>query len=459
MEDSTTPLRIFIAMPGSTMGDAASWNDIPEIKRRLFQPIAKQIEQRTGRTTVLVIEKDKVSPGGIHRSMYREAVDADVYIADLTAANPNVYLELGVRWALKDGVTIPISQDVRDVRFNVSAARVIPYGPMPDDLERATRQIADAAVEGLTDTSRVDSPVRDSLSLVAIPQQDWDEIRAEVQRLKDERAEDLVADARAAPTPSQRMELLRRAVARNPANVQAHLELGIELRKADQYTDATEHLRRATDIDPHNQTAWRELGVALSKRGDLDQAVVALERAARLNDRDSETWSNLGGALRRLARENDGASFDSETLRRAKDAYDRAAELSGNDTYPLMNAARIGLLATANAPDMRADALRAFDELRLLTEFAVSRTKREDPWKFFDFADTLVLTGRVDDALEAAKHGIQLVAPENRASFLSSAIEPLDDLISASVLDDEFVEGIQRLISEYRAGLPAAIGS
>jgi hypothetical protein len=35
--------------------------------------------------------------------MFREAVDADVYIADLSGANANVYLEPGVRWALGAG--------------------------------------------------------------------------------------------------------------------------------------------------------------------------------------------------------------------------------------------------------------------------------------------------------------------------------------------------------------------
>ena len=56
--------------------------------------------------------------------------------------HPNVYLELGVRWALRDTVTVLISQDIQEVRFNVSANRVIHYGPMPEELKEAQRQIA-----------------------------------------------------------------------------------------------------------------------------------------------------------------------------------------------------------------------------------------------------------------------------------------------------------------------------
>jgi tetratricopeptide (TPR) repeat protein len=391
--------------------------------------------------------------------MYREAADADVYIADLTAANPNVYLELGVRWALKDGVTIPIAQNLDDVRFNVSATRVIPYGPMPSALELATQQITDAAVDGLMHPDRIDSPVRDSLLLVAVTRQDWDGLRGEIERLKDQRAEDLVAGARAATTPSDRIALLQEAIARNPANVQAHIDLGVELRKTARYGAAADELRRATQIDQTNPTAWRELGVALSKDGEHDQAVVALEHAARLDDRDAETWSNLGGTLRRLARRNGGPGFDPVQLQRAQDAYNRAARLSGNDTYPLMNAARIGLLLSAAAPESRAAALAVFHDLRLLTEFAVRDTRHEDPWKLFDFADTLMLTGHVEGAVEAVRQGVALIPLENRVSFLSSAIEPLEDLRSIPLLDDELGGHVSRLIDEYRSALAAVTGS
>src|SRR5262249_33654301 len=136
MPASGEKIRIFVAMPGTTMGPG-KWNDIPEIRRNLLEPVAAELRVRFGRDTELVIEKEKSTISHIHRSMFAEALEADVYIADLTGSNPNVYLELGVRWALRDAVTIPICQDLAEVKFNASSTRTIPYGPTPDVLKTA----------------------------------------------------------------------------------------------------------------------------------------------------------------------------------------------------------------------------------------------------------------------------------------------------------------------------------
>jgi len=225
-------------MPGSTMGQRARWSDIEEIKERLLEPARERLGKELGRPTDLVIEKDKLTSGPIHPSMFREAADSDVYIADLSGANPNVYLELGVRWALRDGVTILISQDIDDdVKFNVSGNRVIPYGPMPNELDRAISKIVASALSGMQDPPPIDSPVRNSLPLLTAPRTEWDNLRNEIARLKQSQADDLVAAARKAP-PAQAIELLRQAVDRNPVSLQAHYQLGIALRKAADYPGA-----------------------------------------------------------------------------------------------------------------------------------------------------------------------------------------------------------------------------
>src|SRR5437660_8074677 len=83
-------VRIFVAMPFSTMGENPLWSDVEEIRpsRANITRIGKQL----GASTQLVIEDEKTSTGRIHKSMFSEAVDADIYIADLTGANAHVYL-------------------------------------------------------------------------------------------------------------------------------------------------------------------------------------------------------------------------------------------------------------------------------------------------------------------------------------------------------------------------------
>jgi hypothetical protein len=169
MSESRPEIRIFVALPGTTMGERAAWRDLSEIKEYLLEPVSAEISRRLGIRTQLIIEKEKTSSGRVHRSMFNEAVAADIYIADLTGSNPNVYLELGVRWALRDAVTILICQDVEEIRFNVSANRVILYGPMPSQVNMAIDRISSAAVEGFTGEA-VDSPVRDSLDRLIVQQ-------------------------------------------------------------------------------------------------------------------------------------------------------------------------------------------------------------------------------------------------------------------------------------------------
>lgn len=67
-----------MAMPGTSMGTHARWSDIAEIRRQLLEPVAGFVSEELNCETHLVIEKEKTSMGTIHRSMFDEAMDADV---------------------------------------------------------------------------------------------------------------------------------------------------------------------------------------------------------------------------------------------------------------------------------------------------------------------------------------------------------------------------------------------
>src|SRR4051812_21175253 len=142
-------LRVFVAMPGSDMGPSALWQDPDQIKRRLYEKVKEALEEELRIPVELIIEKDKHRPGSIYSSMYSEAWTADVYLVDLTGANANVYLELGVRWAMSDGVTVLLAQDPSKLPFNVVAARAQPYSNDPDFLENSISRIVRSVVEGL----------------------------------------------------------------------------------------------------------------------------------------------------------------------------------------------------------------------------------------------------------------------------------------------------------------------
>jgi tetratricopeptide (TPR) repeat protein len=456
-------LRIFVAMPGSTMGEGAAWADIPEIKRTLLQAVARRLGEGLGRSVEIVIEKDKVGSAEIHPSMFREAVEADVYIADLSGANPNVYLELGVRWALRDGITVLISQDVGQgvpLPFNVSANRVLSYGPMPGELERAIDSIVASVLAALRDPGWIDSPVRTSVDLLTAPRSEWEGLRAQVRHLQELHADELVAAAKDVP-PAKAIELLRRAVDRNPVSVEAHYQLGVVLRRAADYSGAISELSTVTELKADFAEGWRELGVALSKSGELARAEAAFNEAAELDPQDAETWSTLGGLRRRLARLSDDGKFDWAMLREARSAYQRASELKGNDTYSLVNVARLDLLLSAAAPSTRQAALTGLRRLQHLARFEAETAKQpggdseQKPWKVLDLADTLLLTGQVDEGLAELREAIDLIDPRSREAYLTSVIAPLQDFINVEVLDAPTAAGVMKAIEISRDAIDA----
>jgi tetratricopeptide (TPR) repeat protein len=326
---------------------------------------------------------------------------------------------------------------------------------MPDELDRAIGQIVATALTGIQDPLQIDSPVRNSLPLLTAARSEWDSLRAEIRRLQELQADDLVAAAQKS-LPTQAIELLRQAVDRNPVSVQARYQLGIALRNAADYAGAIRELQAVVGLSADWSPGWRELGVTLSKSGHIGDAATSFQRAVELDAGDAETWAALGGLRRRLARSSADSAFDWATLREARDAYRHANHLRSNDTYSLVNEARLDLLLSAVEPGMRSAALTHLRKLEDLARYEANAVNRFDPWKLFDLADTLLLTGRVDDGLAELRHGIELIDPPNRESYLTSVIGPLRDFLGVEVLDEPTTQGVRKAIDICERAITAA---
>jgi hypothetical protein len=71
---------------------------------------------------------------------------ASLVIADLTGANPNVYLEVGLAWGC--GVpTVLLSRSTNDLRFDVRGQRCLVYGKIKDLEEKLTEELGAIARE------------------------------------------------------------------------------------------------------------------------------------------------------------------------------------------------------------------------------------------------------------------------------------------------------------------------
>jgi Flp pilus assembly protein TadD len=107
-------------------------------------------------------------------------------------------------------------------------------------------------------------------------------------------------------TPSaQRITLLRRALALDPANPTIYYDLGDEYDKAGHQGDATALYRAG--IKNGIETAWlySRLGNLHLRQGNMNEAISSFERAAQLNPSDSESLSDLATAYLETGRVGD----------------------------------------------------------------------------------------------------------------------------------------------------------
>jgi Putative Zn-dependent protease, contains TPR repeats len=102
-------------------------------------------------------------------------------------------------------------------------------------------------------------------------------------------------------SPSQKIELYRRAIDVDPTCGTAHNNLAWllatgpeELRKA---PDSLECARRATDLEPDNSTFLNTLGVALYRNGQYKEAIAVLERSLSANRERAGAYDLLFLAL------------------------------------------------------------------------------------------------------------------------------------------------------------------
>jgi nucleoside 2-deoxyribosyltransferase len=78
--------------------------------------------------------------GDILQQVRSRIEDADIVIADLTSANPNVYLEVGYAWG-KSRPTVLLIKDPEQLRFDVRGQRCLAYKTIKELELRLTTEL------------------------------------------------------------------------------------------------------------------------------------------------------------------------------------------------------------------------------------------------------------------------------------------------------------------------------
>ena len=295
----------FIAMPFGTKSgpDGATPIQFDEVLAQLLQPALE-------RAGVEVFRADEeVLAGDIRIDMFQELLVADLVVADLSIANPNVWYELGVRHALRargvvlvygalPGVETPKAFDVytdRKLRYALTAKGL----PDPQSLAKAIDTLAEMARETLSSsTRRVVSPVYQLLPHLEQPQ--WKRLllggvnefsdaydawalRVEVARQRN-RAGDIMTLAEETPT---------RALA-----LEARCMAGNSLLKLQQPALALEQFEAALVIDPQDIASRQKQAVCLGRLGRYPEARARVQAltgdATREATLGPESWALCG---------------------------------------------------------------------------------------------------------------------------------------------------------------------
>lgn len=450
MMEGNEPLTIFVAMPGTEQnkgGQSIPWPDPEAIERHFFQRIALKLKQDLQREVIVHIERYEHLAGVIQDPLFSKPWLSPVYIADLTGNNAIVYIELGIRWALKEKVTVLVSQTITDVKFDAANAHVIPYSIDPILLDRAIDDVLKTIKDGLANEKHIDSPV-------IVPKDRIVEAEIKAYQNKIELLEEKIKaltqgkkfldSAKSAREPEERMLLYQSAIQANPTLMDAYLPLAQEQRKQGHYANALVTLKQAIALFPTNVEFYRELGVTYNKKGQLEEAIQAFRTTVSLDDKDDEAWSNLGGLLRAIGTKS--LSYNWDALREARDSYQKALKANDRNTYAQGNLARLDLILSKVDPERFSLAIEELEILEALCRLDLKRDP-QDYWRWFDRADSYLLSGKIDEGYSLYAKAIELVPLEYRESELSIVMSPLTNLLLLDVfLDDSVKVAVEKVV-------------
>jgi O-acetyl-ADP-ribose deacetylase (regulator of RNase III) len=145
----------FVIMPYGTKKDIDGKEiDFDEIYEYIIEKAVKKLQ---GFDCIRCDNIDE--PGWIHKRMIQHIFEDRVAVVDTSTLNANVFYELGVRHALKKGVTVLIQREGTTWPFNIAGMKSISYTTNPRGVEGAIDAIVKAISNALENATHVDSLV------------------------------------------------------------------------------------------------------------------------------------------------------------------------------------------------------------------------------------------------------------------------------------------------------------
>lgn len=152
------PLECFVIMPFGLKGEyAQSDTESSYIFNNIICSALNMVSNTQQIEFNTIREVDKKTSGNINRSIIENIAKADVCIVDITGLNPNVFLELGIRYSLRPNTTVLLKQKDTQIPFDIFSYKCIEYHCYKP--EKAITELVDYLNAGLSDNMTTDSPV------------------------------------------------------------------------------------------------------------------------------------------------------------------------------------------------------------------------------------------------------------------------------------------------------------
>lgn len=308
-----------------------------------------------------VIEKAGLSPiradmemmgGIIHKPMYERLILCEYAIADLTAANANVFYELGIRYTAKPFTTFSIFETGTKIPFDLVDVRSFPYSLVDGKIEGLENQIEQLVdyVKGVKEQKMPDSPVYQLLDGIefkhSLSHEKVEMLRNQVS-FESQLRENLSGILSSNLSKSEKLEEITKTedgLGRKPDwTAGMAVDFMLAYRSVEGYGQMAKFIESLPNHLRYVQTFQEQYGFALNRIGNKEKAIQVLNQIIEKTGPNSETLGILG----RIYKDQYYEVKESEKIKargflnKAIETYELGFKSDIRDFYPGVNAATL----------------------------------------------------------------------------------------------------------------------
>lgn len=391
---------------------------------------------------LMPVRGDELKFGAIvHKGVLEAVIGCDLFIADLTNANPNVMYELGIRHALRRGATVLVGSNATRLPYDISYARFLSYSLNSegriDEMEagRFRHTLAATIKQGIAGS---DSPVFEFFPQIQV---ELPEDLGSLRRTYPRAVREKLTKNRSSKAAKSELREAEEIVKSDP-NIDPAAILDV-LKKYRDLSDWDNVIRFANSLDPslrESPEVMQIVALAFNRRGsaeDQERAIALMKSLIARTDGDSESFGILG----RIYKDRFDRTGEREDLKRAIESYRAGFEKQPTDYYPAINL--IHLLAISGNEDEQRELAQLIPRVRKLVMGRIG----DEPVDYWELATALQLATLAGDWNQAADLGRRMRAQAPASWMLSSTIRQLAALGDRTMAGAER-EQLERLIRD-----------